>query len=144
MNPKKGKNRQKRFILGVIGADVHVIGSKILQFALEEAGFKVTYLGVANRPEDFIKAATEEDADAILVSSIYGHAQLDCIGFRAMCVEAGLKDILLYIGGRLDLGFSNWEETERKFKEYGFDRIYPSGTHPDNVIRDLKKDLGEI
>ena len=144
MSLKKSRNKQLRLILGVIGADVHIIGSKILQFALEEAGFKVTYLGAANPPEDFIKAAIEEDAQAILVSSIYGHAQLDCFGFRDMCYEAGLKKILLYIGGRLDLGFTNWEETERKFKQMGFDRVYPPGVFPDQVILDLRMDLGEL
>lgn len=41
---------------------------------------------------------------AIWVSSLYGMARIDCAGFREKCQEAGLGDILLYIGGILVTG----------------------------------------
>lgn len=129
-------------IIGVIGADAHIIGNKILTYALEEAGFKMVNLGCLVSQEEFINAAIEANADAILISSLYGMAMFDCQGLREKCVEAGLKDILLYIGGQLVTLQEEWEETERKFKELGFDRVYPPGTMPDKAIGDLKDDLG--
>jgi methylaspartate mutase sigma subunit len=132
----------KTLVLGVIGADVHAIGNKILDYALTEAGFKVINLGVMVSQEEFINAAIETDADAILVSSLYGHGELDCRGLREKCDEAGLKDILLYVGGNLVVGKTPFEEVEKKFKEMGFNRVYPPGTLPDTAIADIKKDLG--
>lgn len=128
-------------VLGVIGSDVHAIGNKILEYALKRAGFHVVNLGVMVSQEEFIGAAVECAADAILVSSLYGHAELDCRGMREKCNEAGLKDILLYIGGNLMVGKRNFEEVERHFKEMGFDRVYPPSTLPDVAICDLRNDI---
>lgn len=44
---------------GVIGADVHTIGIKILEYALSKAGFQVASLGVQTSQEEFIEAAVE-------------------------------------------------------------------------------------
>lgn len=129
-------------ITGVIGADAHTIGNKILTYALEESGFHTIGLGSLVSQEEFIDAAIETRADAVFVSSLYGMAILDCQGFRDKCEEAGLKDILLYIGGHLSSRQEEWEKTEAKFKEIGFNRVYPLGTMPDRAIADLEKDLG--
>lgn len=133
---------QKTLVIGVIGADVHAIGNKILEFAFRQAGFNVVNLGVMVSQEEFIKAALETAADAILVSSLYGHGEMDCRGLREKCDEAGLTRVPLYVGGNLVVGKKPFEEVEVKFKEMGFHRVYPPGTLPDVTIADLKKDLG--
>jgi methylaspartate mutase sigma subunit len=128
-------------ILGVIGADIHNIGITILTLALRDAGFKVTNLGILVSQEEFVKAAVEEAADAILVSSLCGHGELDCPGLREKCIEAGLQDILLYVGGNIVVGKQEWESVERQFLAMGYDRAYPPGTTPYRVIEDLTRDL---
>jgi len=133
---------ERTVALGVIGADVHAVGLRILDYALRNAGFDVVNIGVLSSQEDFIKAAIESGARAILVSSLYGHAELDCRGFKEKLQEAGLDNILLYIGGNLGVGQKDWNEVVKRFKELGFHRIYPPRTMPDEVIKDLKKDLG--
>ena len=133
---------KKNIILGIIGADAHIVGNRILDYALTNAGFKVINLGIFNSQEDFIKAAIETNAVAILVGSLYGQGELDCKGFRANCEESGLKNILLYAGGNLVIGKQNWGEVEKRYKEMGFDRVYPPGTLPAAAIADLKADLG--
>ena len=92
--------------------------------------------------EEYINAAIETGADAIIVSSLYGHGELDCKGFRDRCNEAGLEGILLYAGGNLVVGKTPFEEIEQRFKSMGFDRVYPPGTDPEVDIEDLKTDLG--
>lgn len=134
--------KKKTIVLGVIGADVHAVGNKILAFAFEQAGFDVVNLGVMVAQEEYINAAIETGADAIIVSSLYGHGELDCKGFRDRCNEAGLENILLYAGGNLVVGKTPFEEIERRFKEMGFDRVYPPGTAPEQDIADLREDLG--
>jgi methylaspartate mutase S subunit len=49
------------------------------------------------------------------VSSLYGQGELDCRGFRDLCIEAGLDDILLYVGGNLVVGKQPWDDVERRF-----------------------------
>lgn len=129
----------------VLGAlkDIHNLGLMILSHALGKAGFKVVNAGAALEQEDFINAAIETGASAILVSSTYGHAQIDAAGFRDRCVEAGLGDVLLYIGGNLAVTRhkQRWEDIEARFKAAGFDRAYPQEVVVASVIEDLRADL---
>ena len=133
---------EKTLVTGVIGADVHAVGNKILAMALEEAGFKVVNLGVMVSQEEFIDAAVETAADAIIVSSLYGHGEIDCQGLREKCQEAGLKDILLLVGGNLVVGKQDFGEVEQRFLAMGFDRAYPPGTTVETAIADLTSLLG--
>lgn len=133
--------KKKKLVLGVIGADCHAVGNKILDYALTEAGFEVINIGVLSPQEDFINAAVETNADAIIVSSLYGHGEIDCRGLREKCDEAGLKGILIYVGGNIVVGKQDWNEVYDRFKAMGFDRVYPPGTSVDTTIHDLKIDL---
>ena len=132
---------KKTLVLGVIGADCHAVGNKILEYGLNEAGFNVVNIGVLSPQEDFINAALETNAQVIMVSSLYGHGEIDCRGMREKCQEAGLKNILLYVGGNIVVGKQNWEEVYGRFKAMGFDRVYPPGTSIETAVGDLKKDL---
>lgn len=132
---------KKKLILGVIGADVHAVGNKILYHAFTGAGFDVINLGVMVSQEEFIEAAIEAAADAIIVSSLYGHGELDCRGLREKCTEAGLKDILLYVGGNIVVGKQPFEEVEKRFLDMGFNRVFPPGTSPETAIESLTEDL---
>lgn len=133
----------RTLVTGVIGSDTHIVGNRILTIALEKAGYKVVSLGALTPAADFVKAAVETRADAILVSSLYGQGELDCRGFRSLCTEAGLEDILLYVGGNLVVGKRSWEETEKTYRAMGFDRVAPPGTRAEIVLEWLAKDLAE-
>lgn len=126
---------------GVIGADTHIVGNRILSMALEKAGYHVVALGALTPAEEFIRAAIETNAAGIMVSSLYGQGELDCRGFRDLCVEAGLGDILLYVGGNLVVGKQPWPNVERRFLEMGFDRAFPPGTRSEEVIASLDRDF---
>jgi methylaspartate mutase sigma subunit len=131
----------RTLVTGVIGADTHIVGNRILSMALEDAGYRVVSLGALTPADDFIKAAVETAADAILVSSLYGQGELDCRGFRDLCVEAGLDDILLYVGGNLVVGKQPWDDVERRFRDMGFDRVFPPGTRVETALAALADDF---
>ncbi|EHQ91941.1 methylaspartate mutase subunit S [Desulfosporosinus youngiae] len=133
---------QKTVVLGVIGADVHAVGNRILDYAFSQAGFKVINIGVLATQEEFIHAAIETNADALLVSSLYGHGEMDCRGLREKCQETGIGSIIMYVGGNLVVGKQDFESVRERFSAMGFDRVYPPGTLPEGPIDDLKKDLG--
>lgn len=132
---------QKTLVTGVIGSDTHIVGNRILSMALEKSGFKVVSLGALTPAEEFIKAAIETNADAILVSSLYGQGELDCRGFRELCIESGIGDVLLYLGGNLVVGKQPWPDIQRRFLEMGFDRAFPPGTRPEDVAISLEQDF---
>ena len=116
----RSRTRQPVIVLGTIGHDAHIVGSSVLRLAFEEAGFSVVFLGAVVPPEEFIAAAKESAADAILVSSMYGMGRIDCADFGDKCQEAGLGNVKLYLGGILVTDPEQWPETEALFKGYGF------------------------
>ena len=134
-------SREYTVITGTVGMDAHVIGTKVLSRALREAGFHVVELGMQTPPEEFIKVAQETGADAILMSSLYGMAEYDLRGFKEKCLEAGLGNVLLYIGGLLGVSRHDFKEDEITFKKMGFDRVYPPEADLKSAIKDLRDDL---
>lgn len=139
--PAPPLRRAATLVTGVIGADTHIVGNRILSMALEKAGYRVAALGALTPAADFVRAAIETRADAILVSSLYGQGEIDCRGFRDLCVEAGLAEVLLYVGGNLVVGKQPWPEVERRFLEMGFDRAFAPGTRVEDVLATLAHDL---
>lgn len=143
MSGKKTPN--KAVVIGTIGQDAHMIGAWVLTQAFREAGYKVAFLGAVVPQEEFINAAIEIDADAILCSSLYGMGIIDCEGMRDKCVEAGIGDIKLYAGGQvaapLDL-VNKWPEIEKRFADMGYDRVFPNTTMADETVKIISEDLG--
>ena len=133
---------KKTIVTGVIGADVHAVGNKILAYALKDAGFYVVNLGVMVSQEEYINAAIETKADAIIISSLYGHGEIDCLGMREKCDEAGLNNIPLLVGGNLVVGKQDFSDVEKRFSAMGFTKSYPPGTSLETTIEDLHKFIG--
>ena len=132
---------QARVVIGVIGDDIHVVGNRIMQLALEESGFKVFNLRTRNRPDHFSQAALETNADAVFVSSLNGEGEHWCAGLRLKFAQAGLDNVLLYVGGNIVVGKRSKEEVVSLFRGYGFDRVYHQEPDIGVAIADLREDL---
>lgn len=133
----------KTIVIGVIGADVHAVGNKIIEYVLKNNGYNVVNIGVLSSQEDFINAAIETNADLILVSSLYGHGEIDCEGMREKCIEAGIGDIPLFVGGNIVVGKQDFADVEKRFLKMGFTKVYAPGTPIEADLPDIKKILGE-
>ncbi len=131
----------KTVVLGVIGSDCHAVGNKIIEHALTREGFNVINIGVMVSQDEFIDAAIETGANAILVSSIYGHGEIDCDGLRGRCLERGLDRVVLYVGGNLVIGKRDFTEVESVFLEMGYDRVFPATVDLNQVANLLKYDI---
>jgi methylaspartate mutase sigma subunit len=135
---------KRSVVIGTIGADAHMIGGWVLTQAFREAGFTVAFLGAVVPQQEF-NAAIEINADAILVSSSYGMGLIDCEGLRDKCIEAGLKDIILYAGGTVAAPLElerNWDQIEKRFADMGFNRVFKNTCSGPEEVEYLKKDLG--
>ncbi len=143
MKACESKNEKHTIILGVIGSDCHSVGNKILELFFTAEGFKVVNLGVMVSQQEFVDAAIETNAKAILVSSLYGHGEIDCQGFRDLCLEKGLDPIVLYVGGNLVVGKTPFAVVEEKFKKMGFDRVFSPDVDLKKVAELLRQDIEE-
>ncbi|MGH2967529.1 MAG: hypothetical protein ACRDK0_00475 [Solirubrobacteraceae bacterium] len=91
---------------------------------------------------EFVEAAVETAANAVVMSSSNGHAAIACDGIRESFIEAGLGDILLYIGGNLKVGRAvSHDEVERQFKILGFDRVFEPNADLDAALQLIAGDL---
>jgi methylaspartate mutase sigma subunit len=135
--------RKGTVVLGVIGSDCHSVGNRILDGFFSEKGWRVVNLGVMVSQDEFIDAAIETGADAVLVSSLYGHGEIDCAGFRDRCVERGLGDVVLYVGGNLVVGKVPRKSVAAKFTAMGFDRVFMPSDDLEEAARMLEKDVAE-
>jgi len=125
------KKRSIKVLLSKLGLDVHSRGVFIVAKQLRDAGMEVIYIG-NSMPEQIVKAAVQEDADVIGVSSLGGaHLQLG----RELISEAekeGIKDNKAYIiGGAIP------PEDALKLKEMGFDAIFASGATKEEIISSI-------
>jgi methylaspartate mutase sigma subunit len=136
--------KQYKIVIGTIGQDAHVIGAWVLSEAFMAAGYEVSFLGAVVPQEEFVNAAIETNADAILVSSSYGMGIIDCDGFRDKCIEAGLDNIILYAGGTVAAPLElekNWPKIEKRFSEMGFNRVFRNTISAEDAVRILTEDL---
>src|SRR6266550_357414 len=102
-NTKTGMRRSqdesvKVLVTGVIGSDTHIVGNRILSMALEKAGYKVITLGALTPAAEFIKAAVETNADAIMVSSLYGQGPSTVTSDIMVGMRAALADLEKRLG----------------------------------------------
>ena len=64
--------RPRRIVLAKLGLDGHDVGVRLIGKALVSAGFEVVYLGKRVPTESIVRAAIDEDADAVGVSCLSG------------------------------------------------------------------------
>ena len=136
---------EKKTVVAGVLQDIHHVGILIVKAALERSGFQVVDIGSRAAQEDFVRAAVENNASAILVSTSTGQAELECEGMREKCHEAGLDNIVLYLGGNLVIDprqERKWEDIEKPFKQMGYNRVYSTTASIEAIVNDLKADLG--
>lgn len=90
-----------RVLIAKVGLDGHDRGAKVVAAALRDAGMEVVYTGLRKTPEVVVRAAEEEDVDAIGVSILSGAHGTVLPRLRALLDEAGLDDVLLIAGGTI-------------------------------------------
>ena len=134
--------KKGRVVIGVVGDDIHVVGNRIMQLALEESGYEVFNLRTRNRPDHFAQAALEANANAVFVSSLNGEGEYWCANFRDYFFESHRHDLLLYVGGNLVVGQRDDAEIAATFRGYGFNRVYHQINNIGVAISDLDRDLG--
>jgi len=94
-------SRPIRVLIAKVGLDGHDRGAKVVAAALRDAGMEVIYTGLRKTPEVVVRAAEEEDVDAVGVSILSGAHGTVLPRLRALLDDAGLDDVLLIAGGTI-------------------------------------------
>lgn len=131
-------------VSGVVGDDIHVLGIRLVEHALRSADADVVSLGVMTPVGEFVEAALETAADAVVISSSNGHAALFCAGIRDAFTEAGLGGLPLFIGGNLAVGKqAEWSTVESDYLELGFTHVFPPNADLVSAISQIAGVLAE-
>ncbi|MBI2848074.1 MAG: cobalamin B12-binding domain-containing protein [Chloroflexi bacterium] len=93
------ESKKPRILVAKVGLDGHDRGAKVVVRALMDAGMEVVYTGIRQTPEMIVKTAVQEDVDAIGLSILSGAHLPLCTEISRLLTEAGLKDVLLVVGG---------------------------------------------
>ena len=138
--PGTEKQLGPTFVCGVLN-DIHSLGLFILMQALRLKGYNVVNLGTMVTAEEFVAAARETAAQAILVSNSSGMAEIELGQLTDACREAGISDVLIYAGGMLTLHQEDWLSTKARLEEIGVSRAFPPGSSLDECLAAFSQDL---
>jgi len=87
-------------VIGTVKGDLHDIGKNLVAMMLEGGGFNVVDLGVDVSPEDFVKAAQENEAELICISALLTTTMPSMKDTVDAVKDAGLGDkVKVLIGG---------------------------------------------
>lgn len=89
-----------RVVLGTVEGDLHEIGKTLVGTMLTANGFQVYDIGVDKKPDEFIAAVKENDADIIGASALLTTTMLQQKKLIAALEEAGLRNqVKVMVGG---------------------------------------------
>src|SRR6185437_2853162 len=110
-----------RFVTDASLFDGHDAAINIMRRIIQSQGAEVIHLGHNRSVEDVVRAALQEDADGIALSSYQGgHVEY----FKDMLRERGAGHIRVFGGG----GGTITPEEIKQLQDYGVERIY----HPND------------
>jgi 5-methyltetrahydrofolate--homocysteine methyltransferase len=97
---ESGMESQGKIVLGTVAGDLHDIGKNLVSMMLEGAGFEIIDLGTDVKPEQFVEAARNEDADLVGMSALLTTTMLSMKATIDALQEAGLRDkVKVMVGG---------------------------------------------
>ncbi|MGN6723924.1 MAG: protein meaA [Marmoricola sp.] len=89
-----------RLVVGKPGLDGHSNGAEVIAVSARHVGFDVIYSGIRLSPEDIVRSAVEEDADAIGASVLSGsHIELSKQLLERLDAHGARDRISLVVGG---------------------------------------------
>lgn len=133
-------SRGHTILLGGIGGDSHSVGLHILRQALSMNGYKVRYLGIQNRLEEFCQLAPM--CNLVMISSMDGHTRYYLREWPELRKIYPKQKSLWYLGGNLCIGDAGGYESY--FLKMGFDRVFVKFTDVNTVLEIIERDLSGV
>ncbi len=123
-----------RVLIAKVGLDGHDRGAKVIAAALRDAGMEVIYTGLRQTPAMVVKAALQEDVDAIGVSILSGAHMTVFPAIINEMKKEGVENVLLTGGGIIP------EDDMNELRAMGVGELFSPGT-PTTDIADYIKEF---
>lgn len=111
-----------RILIAKPGLDGHDRGALVISQALRDAGMEVIYTGLRQSPKQIVRAAIQEDVDAIGLSSLSGAHNVLFPQVLKLLKEEKAEDIIVFGGGVIPL------EDAQRLEKQGIKKIFTPGT----------------
>jgi len=125
-------NRPPRILVAKCGLDGHDRGAKIIASSLRDAGMEVIYTGLRQTPEMIVRAALQEDVDAIGVSILSGAHMTVFPKIMHLMKENDMNDVLLTGGGIIP------EQDRIELGKLGVGTLFPPGTPTGDIAQYIR------
>ncbi|MCK6439712.1 MAG: cobalamin B12-binding domain-containing protein [Planctomycetes bacterium] len=129
--------RPIRILIAKAGLDGHDRGAKVVAASLRDAGFEVIYTGLRQTPEAVVRAAIQEDVDAIGLSILSGAHMTLFPKIQQLLKDEGAERILLFGGGVIPAADATALEKQ------GIGRIFPPGTDTNDIVTYLREEVSQ-
>lgn len=127
--------RKIRILVAKPGLDGHDRGAKVIAQGFRDAGFEVVYTGLHQTPEQIVKAAIQEDVDAIGLSSLAGAHNRHFKEVLDLLKANGAEDIIVFGGGIIP------DEDISRLKSMGVKEIFTPGTPIEKAVEWVRKNI---
>ncbi len=121
-----------RVLVAKVGLDGHDRGAKVIASALRDAGMEVIYTGLRQTPEMVVRAALQEDVDAIGVSILSGAHMTVFPAILDEMKKQNLDNVLLTGGGIIP------QQDMETLREMGVGELFPPGTNTHEIADYIK------
>ena len=124
--------RKIRVLLAKPGLDGHDRGIKGIAAAMRDAGYEVIDSGLRQTPEMIVRAAIDEDVDAIGLSILSGAHMTLFPKIKKLMEEKGMNDVLLTGGGIIP------PDDAKALEEQGTGKLFGPGSESGEIITYIK------
>ncbi len=128
-------NEKIRVLIAKPGLDGHDRGAKVVARAQRDAGMEVIYSGLRQTPERIVRAAIQEDVDAVGLSILSGAHMHLFAELTRLLREQEAEDVLVFGGGIIP------DDDIAELQKMGVARIFQPGAHTDDIAKFLKETL---
>ena len=120
--------RPLRVVVAKPGLDGHDRGAKVVARALRDAGMEVIYTGLHQTPEQIVRTALAEDADAVGLSVLSGAHLTLFAKVMTLLAEADASDITVFGGGIIP------EQDRAELAELGVAQVFTPGATMSDIV----------
>jgi isobutyryl-CoA mutase small subunit len=125
-----------RILMAKAGLDGHDRGVKVVARALRDAGMEVIYTGLHQTPEQVVRAAIDEDVDAVGLSLLSGAHMTIFPRILDLLRQEGAEDIILFGGGTIP------DEDVLTLKQMGVAELFTPGASTVDIVDWVRENVG--
>jgi methylmalonyl-CoA mutase C-terminal domain/subunit len=127
-----------RILMAKAGLDGHDRGVKVVARALRDAGMEVIYTGLHQTPEQVVRAAIDEDVDAIGLSLLSGAHMTLFPRVLELLRKNEAEDIVLFGGGTIP------DDDALTLKQMGVAEVFTPGASTIDIVNWVQQNVRRV